>query len=155
MERVCKEKMIYQVVTDLNRSYARQLQELFACPWWTKDRTLLAIEQMLASSVCVGVVDADKNLVGFARAITDGVFKALVVDVMVAPDHQTKGLSKLLMEALFGHQALIAVEDFELYCQPSLVGLYKRWGFQESPNSVVFMRAKRGGHKYASPEEGL
>jgi predicted GNAT family N-acyltransferase len=99
---------------------------------------------MLQGSVCVGARDSEGQLVGFARAITDGVFKAIIVDVIVAPEHRNRGVCRLLVEALLEHEELSRVSDFELYCQPELINLYRKWGFQEAPNGVVFMRAGRG-----------
>ena len=134
--------MTYRVVTDLDSKSTEQLQKLFECTWWTKARNGLSLQKMLQGSVSVGVHDFEGNLVGFARAITDGVFKAIIADVIVTPDHRGKGIVKMLMDALLTHKALSGIEDFELYCQPDLRELYRKWGFQESPNGVIFMRAK-------------
>jgi predicted GNAT family N-acyltransferase len=135
--------MTYRVVTDLDSKSTEQLQKLFECTWWTKARSALSLQKMLQGSVSVGVHDFEGNLVGFARAITDGVFKAIIADVIVTPDHRGKGIVKMLMDALLTHKALSGIEDFELYCQPDLRELYRKWGFQESPNGVIFMSAKR------------
>jgi hypothetical protein len=47
------------------------------------------------------------------------------------------------MDALLSHSALSDIQDFEFYCQPGLAALYGKWGFEPSPNGVIFMRAKR------------
>jgi ribosomal protein S18 acetylase RimI-like enzyme len=137
--------MNYQVAYKLDINSVELIKELFGCAWWTKDRNSESIERMLRGSVCVGVREPEGKLVGFARAITDGVFKAIIVDVIVAVDHRRQGICRLLIDALLEHRALSAVRDFELYCQPDLVELYRKWGFQESPNGVTFMRASRVG----------
>ncbi len=143
LDRYAELHMTYRVITDLDSKSTEQLQKLFECEWWTKARNTLSIQKMLQGSVSVGVHDFEGNLVGFARVITDGVFKAIIADVIVTPDHRGKGIVKMLMDALLTHKALSGIEDFELYCQPDLTELYRKWGFQESPNGVIFMRAKR------------
>lgn len=136
--------MIYRVISNFSHDSVSLIKQLFSLAWWTKDRDLESINKMLQGSVCVGARDSEGQLVGFARAITDGVFKAIIVDVIVDPEHRNRGVCRLLIEALLEHEALSRVSDFELYCQPELVSLYRKWGFQEAPNGVVFMRAGRG-----------
>jgi hypothetical protein len=69
------------VIDRLSSRRQEQLVELFSSAWWTADRRLDAIEGMLAeTSVLVGLVDRSSDrLVGFARAITDRTFLALVL----------------------------------------------------------------------------
>ena len=52
-----------------------------------KTRSGLSLQKMLQGSVSVSVHEFDGHLVGFARAITDGVFKAIIADEIVALDH--------------------------------------------------------------------
>jgi predicted GNAT family N-acyltransferase len=101
-----------------------------------------AIERMLeGSDVVAGLVDrASDQLVGFARAITDGTFLALVLDVIVAPAFRGSGLGARLMDELLARPELADVDSIELVCQPELVAFYRRWGFTDSVGRSLLMR---------------
>lgn len=68
--------------------------------WWATQRELADVQRMLAGSdVVVGAIDQSSDcLVGFARAVTDGVYLAIVLAVIVATDHRGQGLGRYLME---------------------------------------------------------
>lgn len=63
--------------------------------WWTRSRELADVRRMLRHcDIVVAFCDpAEKRLVAFARVITDYVYKALILDVIVAPSHRGKGVS--------------------------------------------------------------
>ncbi|KAI8468200.1 MAG: hypothetical protein J3K34DRAFT_378299 [Monoraphidium minutum] len=71
------------------------------------------------------------QILGFARATSDGVFSATIWDVAVAPQWQRSGLGRAMMERL----TLGLVEDgipaINLYAEPQVVDLYKKLGFKE------------------------
>jgi predicted GNAT family N-acyltransferase len=93
------------------------------------------------SDVVVGLVDsASDRLVGFARAITDRSFLAVVLDVIVAPDVRGTGLGARLMDELLARPELADVESIEVVCQPELIAFYRRWGFTDSVGRSLLMR---------------
>ena len=83
-----------------------------------------------------------QRLIAFARVITDGVYKALVLDVIVDESARKTGLGKALIDAVTSHPALAQVQHFELYCRPELIPFYQRWGFKE-PAGLRFLRMSR------------
>jgi GNAT superfamily N-acetyltransferase len=118
------------------------LMDLFAAAWWTTDRTTDDAERMLAGSdLVVALVHRPSGrLVGFARVITDEVYVAVVLDVIVAPGARASGLGAILMDAVVGHPRLSTVRSIELVCQPDLVAFYRRWGFTEQVGRSRLMR---------------
>lgn len=119
-----------------------ELVALFQSAWWTSERTLEDVERMLrGSDAVVGLVDRSSDrLVGFARAITDHTFLAVVLDVIVAPDLRGTGLGARLMDELLARPGLADVDSIELVCQPELVAFYRRWGFSASVGRSLLMR---------------
>jgi predicted GNAT family N-acyltransferase len=115
---------------------------LFATAWWTASRTPEDVSRMLAAStLTVGLVHRPAGrLVGFARALTDGVYLAVVLDVVVAPDARGAGLGALLLDTVLAHPAVAGARSVELVCQPELVPFYRRWGFTERVGRSVLMR---------------
>jgi GNAT superfamily N-acetyltransferase len=119
-----------------------QLMDLFASEWWTAGRTVGDVTRMLAGSDLVFALihRPAGRLVGFARVITDGVYLAVVLDVIVARGSRGSGLGAMLLEAIVGHPRLAAVGSLELVCQPELMPFYRRWGFTEHVGRSRLMR---------------
>ncbi|MFE9689276.1 GNAT family N-acetyltransferase [Micromonospora sp. NPDC005806] len=119
-----------------------QLMDLFASAWWTAGRTGGDVTRMLAASglVFALVHRASGRLVGFARVITDDVYLAVLLDVIVAPDSRGCGLGAMLLDAIVGHPRLATVRSIELVCQPDLMPFYRRWGFTEQVGRSRLMR---------------
>jgi predicted GNAT family N-acyltransferase len=130
------------VLDRVDGSRREQLVALFRSAWWTKTRDADAVERMLeGSDLTVGLVDpASDRLVGFARAITDHTFLAVVLDVIVDPDYRGTGLGARLMNELLAHPELAAVDSVELVCQPELIDFYRRWGFTDAVGRSLLMR---------------
>jgi GNAT superfamily N-acetyltransferase len=130
------------VIDSVDSVRREELVALFQSAWWTSERTPEAIERMLqGSEVVVGLVDMPSDrLIGFARAITDRVFLAVVLDVIVAPAFRRTGLGARLMDELLARPELADVDSIELVCQPELVDFYRRWGFTDSVGRSRLMR---------------
>ena len=126
----------------LSARQAEELHALYLEEWWTHRRTVEDVRRMLeGSDVVLGFEDSETGrLVGFARVISDFVYKALVLDVIVATSHRGTGLGAALMDAVIEHPRLTDVAHFELYCRPGLVPFYERWGFSADLGELRFMR---------------
>ena len=125
----------------LTESHVRDLHAMYLTEWWTHRRVLDDVRRMARHGVIIGFEEeATGRLAGFARVITDFVFKALVLDVIVQPEHRGTGLGKALMDAVVEHPDLKDVLHFELYCRPELVPFYQRWGFTAELGDLTFMR---------------
>jgi len=129
-------------VDTLSDQQIEDLHRLFQNEWWTTGRTLDDVRTMLDNTrVVVGFADPKTGrLIAFARAITDSVYKALILDVIVDQSARQTGLGKRLMDAIVSHPTLADVKHFELYCRPELLPFYQRWGFSEIDASLRFVR---------------
>lgn len=137
--------MNYEVVEELNNQQIKELHSLFQLEWWTKGREFISVHKMVKSSdVIIGICDIKtKELIGFARVITDFVFKALILDVIVKESYRGRELGRVIMERILNHSSLNKVEHFELYCRPEMLSFYKKWGFTEELGELHFMRKIR------------
>jgi GNAT superfamily N-acetyltransferase len=131
-----------RLIERLSEEQVRDLHGLYQAEWWTHRRNVDDVARMLeGSDVVLGFEDEESGrLVGFARVITDFVYKALVLDVIVAASHRGTGMGKALMDAVIEHPELKDVLHFELYCRPDLVPFYERWGFTADLGEMRFMR---------------
>jgi ribosomal protein S18 acetylase RimI-like enzyme len=79
-----------------------------------------------ASYATIFIYSSD-TLVGFGRAISDGVYQAAVYDCAVAVDFQGKGIGRMIMDNL-----LSRLQDCNviLYASPGKEGFYQKHGFR-------------------------
>lgn len=134
--------MRFERIEQLTGGQINDLHRMYQEEWWTKGRGLEDVRRMLEhTNVIVGFCDAEsQRLVAFARVLTDYVYKALVLDVIVEAGSRGRGLARTLMDAVVGHPSLASVRHFELYCRPELMPLYRKWGFSEELGELQFMR---------------
>jgi GNAT superfamily N-acetyltransferase len=136
----------YRFVDRLEAQHVRDLHLLYQGEWWTKDRTMDEATRVVEGSdfVFAFARRSDDRLVAFARVLTDGVFKALVFDVIVAESCRAHGLGRALMKSIIEHPTIAAVRHLELYCRPELKSYYEQWGLSAEFPEVMFMRRVAG-----------
>ncbi len=136
-----------RVVHSIEGAHVDGLLALYAAAWWARARRRDDVVRMLAGSAAVvGLVDDAGRLVAFARAITDGVFRAVVYDVIVDPGLHGRALGRQVMDALLAHPRLAGVESVALYCLPDLVPFYERLGFTDDVHDLrLMLRGGAGG----------
>ena len=132
----------YEFIDRLSEEQIGQLMTLYRNEWWTKDRKLEDVHRMLAFTdfIFAFCEKESKQLVAFTRVLTDRVYKALLFDVIVAPEHREHKLGRALLNAVLNHPELKSVRHFELYCLPELEPFYEKWGFSKEVGGVYFMR---------------
>ena len=118
----------------------RQLQALLdAHSFWAQGRSRQQLRRMLAGSQAVVSAWRGRQLVGFGRASSDGVFRAVLWDVVVAGEEQGQGLGRRLVEALLTEPALVRVERVYLMTTNS-AGFYAQLGFEETESQRLMLR---------------
>ncbi len=134
--------MSLEVVHWLTESQIKDLYALFQREWWTKGRELDDVKRMLEhTDVVVALCEPQtKRLIAFARVLTDRVYKALILDVIVDVAYRGTELGRTLMDTILQHPALSSVHHFELYCLPELIPFYRKWGFTDELGTLRFMR---------------
>ena len=130
------------VIYSLTEDHIAQLHALYQQEWWTKGRTIEETKSCVAGSqICVGLISANGELVGFARVLTDFTCKALIFDVIVRKDHRKTGLGDKLLSLIKSHEKLHNVKHFELYCLPEMYGFYTKHGFTTNTGEIRLMRS--------------
>lgn len=75
-----------------------------------------------------------KRLVGFARAISDGVATAYTSNVMVDPDYRRRGIGRAMIERLLAGRDDV---KFVLHTRPEAAAFYAALGFTDAPAMMV------------------
>ncbi|GLI60730.1 hypothetical protein VaNZ11_002956 [Volvox africanus] len=86
------------------------------------------------------------QILGFARATSDGALSATVWDVAVNPAWQRSGLGRALMERLTKKLVEDGIPTITLYAEPQVVGLYEKLGYVRDPDGIrgmAFQRRKK------------
>lgn len=134
--------MNFTVVEELNEKQLEELYNLFKNEWWTKNRQPNEIKQMVENSdVIIGLIsDESKDLAGFARVITDTLYRAFIFDVIIKESYRNSGIGTILMNNILTHPLVQKVERVELYCPESLISYYGKFGFSADVNGSKLMR---------------
>jgi ribosomal protein S18 acetylase RimI-like enzyme len=111
--------------------------------FWAAGRSTGQLRRMLAGSQAVVSAWDGHRLVGFGRASSDGVFRAVLWDVVVAGDHQGQGLGRRLVAMLLEHPALAGVERVYLMTTNG-AGFYRQLGFEAISSQQLMLRRKDG-----------
>lgn len=118
-----------------------ELSELFAQAHWSLHRNRGDIGKLLVKTDIFVTVRQANNLVGFGRALSDGVFRALLDDIIVAQAHRGQGVGHMIVKSLM--KQLPEIEEIYLHTDHDLGTFYNEFGFQ--PYDGLTMRIQSQG----------
>ena len=105
---------------------------------WAKDRNIGQIKTMLANSNVIITLWKNNNLVGFGRATTDQVFRAVLWDIVVSKDLQRVGLGKIIVDELLKDKKINSAEKIYLMTTDSK-DFYNQLGFKVNTNQILML----------------
>ena len=79
---------------------------------------------------------AEGKLIGAGRALTDGVTRVAIYDVVVLPEYQNQGVGRQIMEHLIA-DARENGQTVTLYAVPGKEGFYRRFGFATMKTAMI------------------
>ena len=116
-----------------------QLQKLFnLTAFWANNRSLEDLSIAIANSNPVIAVWDEQELIGFARATSDGVYRATIWDVVIHPEYQGSGLGSKLVETILSHPCIHRVERVYLMTTHQQK-FYQRIGFQQNSTTTMVL----------------
>ncbi|MDU5107016.1 MULTISPECIES: GNAT family N-acetyltransferase [unclassified Clostridium] len=80
------------------------------------------------NSYTVVFIFDNEKLIGFGRAISDGVRQSSIYDVAILPEYQGFGVGKLIIENIINNTPTC---NFILYASPGKEGFYESLGFRK------------------------
>lgn len=104
--------------------------------WW-EDRLEEDIEAMLNKELSVGAWEND-TLIGFARAVSDGKFRAYIEDVVIHSSYRKEGIGEKLVSKLLVE--LSHIDIISLFCEEHLIPFYEKNNFKYSKSQFVMHR---------------
>ena len=105
--------------------------------YWGNKRTFEEQKKAVESTLNFGLFH-NGNQIAFTRVMTDFVFFAYILDVFVIDAYQSRGLGKLLMKNIMGHESIKKVDKWFLATRDAH-GLYEQFGFEPIKNPSMLM----------------
>ncbi|KAK4357942.1 hypothetical protein RND71_023552 [Anisodus tanguticus] len=135
---------LHRSMTNLNLNHLNSVFVAVGFPRRDTDKIQLALEN--TDSLVWIEYEKTKKPVAFARATGDGVFNAIIWDVVVDPNFQGIGLGKAVMERLITELLRKGITNIVLYSEPRVLGFYRPLGFVADPDGIrgmVYSRKKK------------
>jgi len=127
----------YRISNDKSLLPIERVKELLWNSYWANERSAEAIEKSIHNSDCYGVYK-DKELVGFARVVTDHATVYWLCDVIVDEKHRGQGIGKNLVKRIVESgdykdiRGILATKDAH--------GLYEQFGFGKAAEGRFMMK---------------
>ncbi|MGB7247592.1 MAG: GNAT family N-acetyltransferase [Phormidesmis sp.] len=129
----------FRYTQTLSADHLQQLCGLFEiAAFWAKHRCPEEMALAIAHSHPVVTAWDGEQLIGFARATSDGVFRATIWDVVIHPDRQGGGLGRRLVETLIAHPHMNRVERTYLTTTHQQ-RFYERIGFETNSTTTMVL----------------
>lgn len=123
-----------RTITDLNLDQLNTVFVSVGFPRRDTDKIRIALEN--TDTMLWVEYEKSKKPVAFARATGDGVFNAIIWDVVVDPSFQGFGLGKAMMERLVEELLRKGITNIALYSEPRVLGFYRPLGFVADPDGI-------------------
>lgn len=116
-----------------------QLQALFKLgAFWATERKIEDLNIAIENSEPVISVWDSQKLIGFARATSDGIYRATIWDVVIDPEYRGAGLGRKLVETVLSHPRVNRVEKVYL-TTTHRQSFYERIGFEVNSSSTMVL----------------
>ena len=74
--------------------------------FWAKNRTIRDLKKCLANSDVIVSLWVSDEIVGFGRALTDGIYRGVLWDIVIDQNYQGKGFGKLIVQSLLSSKKI-------------------------------------------------
>lgn len=131
--------MDIKIHSDFSEANINEILEVY-CSVGCKNHTNEIIKQVFEASNVIALAKVNGRIIGFGRAISDGVFNAAIYDVVVHRDFQKQGIAKKIMQFLLDKLKNV-----------SCVHLISTIGNEEFYRKLGFKKVKTGMARYLNP----
>ncbi len=132
--------MEVQINPDLNAINWKDISELFQLVNWGIRQPEDIKNVFKKSSISCFIKDKSR-VVGFGRTVDDGKYYALLVDVVVHPEYQTKGIGTQIVNEL--KSRLNGYNFITLTAAPNKEGFYEKLGWKKQKSAYIFPKDEK------------
>ena len=107
--------------------------------FWAKNRTINDLKKCLANSDVVISLWVENEIVGFGRALTDGIYRGVLWDIVIDQNHQGKGFGTLIIKNLLSSRKIKNTKKLYLMTTNKKL-FYSQLDFKEVTSQNLLIR---------------
>ena len=107
--------------------------------FWVKNRTINDLKKCLANSDVIVSLWAGDEIVGFGRALTDGIYRGVLWDIVIDQNQQGNGFGKLIVQNLLSSKKIKNTKKLYLMTTNKKL-FYSQMDFKEVTSQNLFIR---------------
>ena len=107
--------------------------------FWAKNRTIHDLKKCLANSDVIVSVWVGREIVGFGRALTDGVYRGVLWDIVIDQNHQGHGYGSLIVKNLLSSKKIKNTKKLYLMTTNKKL-FYSQFDFKEVISQDLLIR---------------
>jgi len=107
--------------------------------FWATKRTIMDLKKCLANSDVVISLWVGDEMVGFGRALTDGVFRGVLWDIVIDQNHQGRGFGSLIVKNLLSSKKIKSTKKLYLMTTNKKM-FYSQFNLKEVTSQNLLVR---------------
>ena len=107
--------------------------------FWAKSRTRNDLKKCLANSDVIISLWVGSEIVGFGRALTDGIYRGVLWDIVIDQNYQGKGFGTLIVEKLLSSKKIKNAKKLYLMTTDKKM-FYSQFDFKEVTSQNLLIR---------------
>ena len=107
--------------------------------FWAKDRTMNDLKKCLTNSDVIISIWSNNELVGFGRALSDGVYRGVLWDIVIDQNHQGRGYGKMIIKNILESKQIKNTQKIYLMTTNKKL-FYSQVDFKEVSSQSLLVR---------------
>ena len=107
--------------------------------FWAKNRTINDLKKCLAKRDVIVSLWVGDEIVGFGRALTDGIYRGVLWDIVIDKNHQNKGYGSLIVKNLLSSKKIKNTKKLYLMTTNKKL-FYSQFDFKEVTTQNLLIR---------------
>ena len=107
--------------------------------FWAQNRTIKDLKKCLANSDVIVSLWVRDEIVGFGRALTDGIYRGVLWDIVIDQNYQGKGFGKLIVKSLLSSKKIKNTKKLYLMTTNKKL-FYSQLDFKEVTSQNLLIR---------------
>ena len=106
---------------------------------WAKSRSIIDLKKCLANSDVIISLWIGDEIVGFGRALTDGIYRGVLWDIVIDQNHQGKGFGTMIVQNLLSSKKIKNTKKLYLMTTNKKL-FYSQFNFEEVTTQNLLIR---------------
>ena len=107
--------------------------------FWAKSRKINDLQKSLSNSDVIVSLWVGDEIVGFGRALTDGIYRGVLWDIVIDQNHQGKGFGTLIVQNLLSSKKIKNTKKLYLMTTNKKL-FYSQFDFKEVTSQNLLIR---------------